>query len=57
MGTHRDVPSRLTLRQWLRYRRLLRAVVQSAWRKGEPLDRATRGVLRKQARRAAREVG
>jgi hypothetical protein len=47
---------RLTVSEWLRYRRLLRAMTESAWRKGEPLDRATRAVLRKQARQAAREV-
>jgi hypothetical protein len=57
MGTHRSTLDRLTLRQWLRYRRLLRAVTESAYRNRQPLDRATRAVLRKQARRAAREAG
>lgn len=56
MGTHSGPVDRLTVSEWLRYRRLLRAMTESAWRKGEPLDRATRAVLRKQARQAAREV-
>ena len=45
------------IREWLRYRRLYRAMVVDAARRREPLGRQARGTLKKQARQAAREAG
>ena len=54
VGTHRDPLSRLTLSQWLRYRRLYRAMAEDAWRRGEPLTVQKRTLIRAMARTAAR---
>lgn len=51
VGTHREF--RLGLTEWLRYRRLLRAITEDA-RKRSPLTRQKRAQLRGEARRAAR---
>ena len=56
MGTHRDPLSRLTLSQWLRYRRLYRAMVEDAWRRGEPLTVQKRTLIKAMARTAARQA-
>ena len=42
---------------WLRYRRLLRALVEDACRRRQPLDRRARAVLKGQARAAANATG
>jgi hypothetical protein len=54
VSRHSDPLARLTVRQWLRYRRLLRAITEDAWKRGEPLTRQKRALLRAEARRAAR---
>lgn len=56
VGTHRDPLARLTVSEWLRYRRLLRAMTESAWRNGEPLTADRRTSLKAEARAAARTV-
>jgi hypothetical protein len=57
VGAHESPLDRLSLTQWLRYRRLYRALVISAGRHREPLDRRARAVMKEQARRVAREAG
>lgn len=54
MGTHRGIPDRLTFGQWLRYRRLYRAVAEDAWRHGDPLTKQRRADLKAMARVSAR---
>lgn len=57
MGAHSTPLDRLTVSEWMRSRRLYRALVVDAARHREPLDRPTRAEMRREARRAAREVG
>jgi hypothetical protein len=57
VGAHESPLDRLSLHQWLRYRRLYRALIIDAGRHREPLDRRARAVMRSMARTAAREVG
>jgi hypothetical protein len=56
VGAHESPLDRLTVSQWLRYRRLYRALVVDAGRRREPLDRNARAVMRDEARKVAREV-
>ena len=56
VGTHRDPLSRLTFSQWLRYRRLYRAMAEDAWRRGEPLTVQKRTLIKAMARTAARQA-
>jgi hypothetical protein len=57
VGAHESPLDRLSLTQWMRYRRLYRALVVSAGRHREPLDRRARTVMKSMARTAAREAG
>lgn len=57
MGAHESPLDRLSLSQWMRSRRLYRALVISAGRHREPLDRAARAEMKRMAREAAREAG
>jgi hypothetical protein len=54
VGTHRD--SRLSFNEWRRYRRLYRALVVSAGRARQPLDRDARRKLKTMARETARRA-
>ena len=57
MGAHESPLDRLTISQYLRYRRLYKSLIVSAGRHREPLGRAARAEMKRMARQAAREAG